>query len=117
MRNILIGSLEETNSHNKVLSGIANVSSSTDCVFYADDSQLYITIDPLDQRATLNTRQKCIGEVIRRNTINKLMCNPSKTEIIQFSFRFVKNPILSDFLIFVSPQQIVFSTQMTLNST
>ena len=27
------------------------------------------------------------------------MCNPSKTEIIQFSFRFVKNPILSDFLI------------------
>ena len=45
------------------------------------------------------------------------MCNPSKTEVIQFSFRFVKNPILSDFLIFVSPQQIVFSTQMTLNST
>ena len=27
------------------------------------------------------------------------MCNPSKTEVIQFSFRFVKNPILSDFLI------------------
>ena len=27
------------------------------------------------------------------------MCNPSKTEIIQFSFRFVKNPILSDFWI------------------
>ena len=27
------------------------------------------------------------------------MCNPSKTEVIQFSSRFFKNPILSDFLI------------------
>ena len=27
------------------------------------------------------------------------MSNPSKTEIIQFSSRFVKNPVLSDFLI------------------
>ena len=27
------------------------------------------------------------------------MCNPSKTEVIQFRSRFVKNPIKSDFLI------------------
>ena len=27
------------------------------------------------------------------------MCNPSKTKVIQFSSRFFKNPILSDFLI------------------
>ena len=66
-------------------------------MFYADDSQLYITIDPLDQRPAL-TLQKCISEVIEWNTINKLVCNPSKTEIIQFSSRFVKNPILIDFL-------------------
>ena len=65
-------------------------------MFYADDSQLYITIDPLDQRPAL-TLQKCISEVIEWNTINKLVCNPSKTEIIQFSSRFVKNPILIDF--------------------
>ena len=68
-------------------------------MFYADDSQLYITIDPHDQRPALNTLQKCISEVIEWNTINKLVCNRSKTEVIQFSSRFVKNPILSDFLI------------------
>ena len=68
-----------------------------DCMFYADDSQLYITIDPLDQRPVLNTCQKCISEVIEWNTISKLVCNPGKAEVIQFSSCFVKNPILSDF--------------------
>ena len=55
-----------------------------DCMFYEDDSQLYITVDPLDQRPALNTLQKKIQK---------------KIEFIQFSSRFVKNPILSDFLI------------------
>ena len=63
-----------------------------DCMFCTDDSQLYITVDPLDQHHALNTLQKCISEVIEWNTINKLVCNPSKTEVIQFSSRFVKNP-------------------------
>ena len=35
-----------------------------DCMFYADDSQLYVKIDPHDQRPTLNTLQKCISEII-----------------------------------------------------
>ena len=70
-----------------------------DCMFYTDDSQLYITIDPHDQCPALNTLQECISEIIEWNTINKLVCNPSKTEVIQFSPHFVKNPILSDFLI------------------
>ena len=42
---------------------------------------------------------QCISEVIEWNTINKLVCNPSKTEINQFSSRFIKNTILSNFLI------------------
>ena len=67
-------------------------------MFYADHSPPYITIDSLDQRPALNTLQKCIGEVIEWNIIGKLVCNPSKTEVIQFSSPFVKNPILSDFL-------------------
>ena len=53
-----------------------------DCMFYADDSQLYITIDPHDQRPVLNTLQNCICEIIEWNTINKLVCNPSKTKVI-----------------------------------
>ena len=65
-----------------------------DWMFYADYSQLYITIDPHDQRPALNTLQKCISEIIEWITINKLVCNPSKTGVIQFSSRFVKNIIL-----------------------
>ena len=53
-----------------------------DWMFYADDSQLYITIDPHDQRPVLNTLQNCICEIIEWNTINKLVCNPSKTKVI-----------------------------------
>ena len=68
-------------------------------MFYADDAQLYKTIDPHDQSPALNTLQKCISEFIEWNTINKLVCNPRKTEVIQFSSRFAENPILSDFLI------------------
>ena len=70
-----------------------------DCMFYADDSQLYMTIDPHYQLPALNTLQKCISEVIEWSTINKLVCSPSNAEVIQFSSRFVKNPILSDFFI------------------
>ena len=44
-------------------------------MFYGDDSQFYITIDPLDQRPDFNTLQKCIGEVIEWNIISKLVCN------------------------------------------
>ena len=68
-------------------------------MFYADDPKLYITIDLLDQRPALDTLQKCICEVIEWNTNNKLVCNSSKAEVVQFSSRFVKNPIKSDFSI------------------
>ena len=40
-----------------------------------------------------------VSEVIEWNAISKLVSNPSKTEVIQFSSRFVKNSVLSDFLI------------------
>ena len=70
-----------------------------DGMFYADDSQLFITIDRHDQRPALNTLQMYTSEVIEWNTIHKSVCSPSKTEFIRFSSRFVKNPILSDFLI------------------
>ena len=66
-------------------------------MLYADDPQLYITIDSLDQRPALSTFQKCIYEVIACDTGNKLLYNPSKLEVIQCSSRFGKNPILGDF--------------------
>ena len=35
--------------------------------------------------------QKCISEVIEWNTISKLVCNPSKTEVIQFKTFLFRN--------------------------
>ena len=63
-------------------------------MFYANASQLYITIDPHDQSPALNILQRRISEIIEWITINKLVYNTSKTEVIQFISRYVKNIIL-----------------------
>ena len=66
-------------------------------MFYADDSQLYIAIKPNDQSSALVTLQNCVNAVINWNTQNMLLCNPGKTGVIQFTSRFVRNPVLSQF--------------------
>jgi len=62
-------------------------------MFYADDSQLYIAIKPNDQSLALATLQNCVNAVIYWNTQNMLLCNPGKTEVIQFTPSFVQNPV------------------------
>ena len=66
-------------------------------MFYADDSQLYIAIKPNDQSSALATLRNCVNAVINWNTQNMLLLNPGKTEFIQFTSRFVGNPVLSQF--------------------
>ena len=61
-------------------------------MFYADDSQLYIAIKPNDQSSALATLRNCVNAVMNWNTQNMLLWNPGKTEVIQFSSRFVRNP-------------------------
>ena len=58
-------------------------------MFYADDSQLNIAIKPNDQSSALAT--------LNWNTQKILLFNPGKTEFIQFTSRFVGNPVLSQF--------------------
>ena len=58
-----------------------------DCMFYADDSQIYIAIKPNDQSSALATLRNCVNAVINWNTQNMLHCNPGKTEVIQFTSR------------------------------
>ena len=53
-------------------------------MFYADDSQIVLM-------------RNCVNAVINWNTQNMLLCNPGKTEVIQFNSRFVRNPVLSQF--------------------
>ena len=66
-------------------------------MFYADNSQLYIAIKSNDQSPALATLQNCVNAVIKWNTQNMLLCNSGKTEVIQSTSRFVRNPILSQF--------------------
>ena len=58
-------------------------------MFYADDSQLYIAINPNDHSPALDTLRNCVDAVINWNTQNMVSCNSGKTEVIQFTSGFV----------------------------
>lgn len=68
-----------------------------DSMFYADDSQIYIAIKPNDQSSALATLRNCVNDVMNWNTQNMLLCDPRKTEVIQFTSRLVRNPVRSQF--------------------
>ena len=59
-------------------------------LFYSDDTQLYIAINPANQAPSLTTLQTCIEDVMRWNTQNTLRSNAEKTEVILFTSRFTK---------------------------
>ena len=62
-----------------------------ECMFYADDTQLYIAVNPKDPSPAYEALRNCIYDVITWNTNNLLMCNPEKTEVIHFSSKFNKS--------------------------
>ena len=56
-----------------------------DCMMYADDSQLYIVINPRSDRPTfLSKIELCVSDVFTCCTSNGLACNPGKTEVVHF---------------------------------
>jgi len=61
------------------------------CMFYADDTQVYITLDPNSPTCSTDILRSCIEDVILWNTKNMLKCNQGKTEVVLFSSRFSKN--------------------------
>lgn len=56
-----------------------------DSLCYTDDYQLYTAIHPNDHSRSLATLRNCIKDVIDWNTWNMPLCNPGKTEVIQFT--------------------------------
>jgi len=61
-------------------------------MMYADDLQLYLTISSRDGQLTALSKLKmCIKDILVWCAMNKLSCNPSKTEVIHFSSRFSPN--------------------------
>ena len=62
-----------------------------DCMFYADDTQLYIAVNPKKPSSELDRLSSCVEDIIKWNTDNFLLCNPTKTEVMHLTSRFIKN--------------------------
>ena len=60
-------------------------------MFYADDSDLYVAINPNNPFTSNEMLSNCINEVILWNTGNMLLCNPGKTEVLHLTSRFKKH--------------------------
>ena len=61
------------------------------CVFYADDTQICITLHPNGPTFSIDILRSCIEDMISWNTKNTLKCNQGKAEVALFSSRFSKN--------------------------
>ena len=59
--------------------------------------KVYIAIRPNDQSSALATLWNWVNAFINWNTQNMLLYNPGKTKVIQFTSRFGRNPVLSQF--------------------
>ena len=66
-------------------------------MFYADDSQVYIIMNPADVPVSLSNLRKCLYDITAWNTSNMLTRNPGKTEVIHFSSRFLNNTPIHQF--------------------
>ena len=62
-----------------------------DCMFFADDTQLYIAVNPKKPSSELDRLSSCVEDIIKWNTDNFLLCNPTKTEVMHLTSRFIKN--------------------------
>lgn len=62
---------------------------------YADDTQLYVAIDSVEDRpAVLNRLELCVRDIIFWCTSNGLARNPDKTEVVHISSRFPGRTII-----------------------
>ena len=61
------------------------------CMFCADDSQIYITLDPNSPTCSTDILRSCIEDVVSWNTKNMLKCNQGKTEVVLFFTGFTEN--------------------------
>lgn len=65
-------------------------------MIYADDTQLYLVLDPSDRDNAIQRLEMCIADVKAWSVNNKLMLNESKTEVIHLTSRFKRSPSFPD---------------------
>ena len=82
------------------------------CMFYADNTQLYIAVKPSTPELAIDFLSTCIKAVFHWNTCNKLQTNRGKTEVLRLTSRFVKNPSLGpQFMVAGVPVDITSKTR------
>ena len=63
------------------------------CMFYADDTQLYIAVKPSTPELAIESLSTCIKAVFDWNTCNKLQTNRGKTEVLGLTSRFCEKSL------------------------
>ena len=64
-------------------------------MLYADDTQLYISLDSKSKAESLSLLQSCLRSIFSWLSINMLVCNPEKTDIVHFTSRFGRHAPIS----------------------
>ena len=97
------------------ISSIIHSHSSINHHFYADDTQLYITLTPTNFSCSIQKLKNCLNVIQNFMFANKLKLNPEKTEFILIGSKNNCNKLLPHFPINilsyqVSPAQSVIGT-------
>ena len=58
-------------------------------MFYANDSQIYLTMELGNRNVSIGRIEDCISHIIGWYSNNFLLCNPAKTKVIYFSSKFI----------------------------
>jgi len=67
------------------------------CMMYADDTQIYVSIDSGSRDLDLSKLQLCTNDVMTWCSSNGLMCNPGKTEVMHLSSRYRACELVREF--------------------
>ena len=88
------------------ISSIIHSHSSINYHFYADDTQLYITLSPENFSHSIQKLKNCLNDIQNFMFANKLKLNPDKTEFILIGSQRNRNQLLPHFTINILGNQV-----------
>ena len=88
------------------IGSIIHSHSSINYHFYADDTQLYITLSPENFSHSIQKLKNCLNDIQNFMFANKLKLNPDKTEFILLGSRKNRNQLLPHFPINILGNQV-----------
>ena len=88
------------------ISSIIHSDSSINHHFYADDTQLYITLTPTNFSHTIQKLKNCLSDIQNFMSANKLKLNPEKTEFILMGCKNNRKQLLPHFPINILGNQV-----------